>query len=209
MYTLFALQYKKIFVSVFLVCVFSLCVQFTSAESMSGGSYTLNGSVQVITNQGQGGSYNINPSGDPIQTTNSSGGPYTLYPSGYSREASPSRSTETLTLMLGSQEDLAYTHATSSFFPLRYIEEPTLERIRISDSSMFESYDIGRGIVVNGTYGGYDFGGEKRAVFGEKTFTEKVKKVAVLTTQTTLIWIILIGLCIIALHVWKKYHENR
>lgn len=56
------------------------------AEKMQGGSYTLNGSMDVIINQGTGGTYALNPNGDGI-SSNSTGGPYVLYPTQYSNPA--------------------------------------------------------------------------------------------------------------------------
>lgn len=58
------------------------------AETMQGGPYTLNGSIDVINNQGTGGQYTLNPNGDSMGAT-LSGGSYTLYPTPYSNPVTP------------------------------------------------------------------------------------------------------------------------
>jgi len=56
---------------------------------MQGGSYTLNGSIDMIADQGQGGSYALNPSGTPLSGESSSGGTFVLFPTPYSKPADP------------------------------------------------------------------------------------------------------------------------
>jgi hypothetical protein len=61
------------------MCLILLCfiisVHSVSAQTMSGGPYTLNGSVGVVTDQGQGGGYSLSPISSNTYTTdlNSSG----------------------------------------------------------------------------------------------------------------------------------------
>ncbi|MES2985983.1 MAG: hypothetical protein V4686_02565 [Patescibacteria group bacterium] len=76
---------KKLYILIFIVLI---SLQ-SSAETMTGGGYTLNGGVDTTIGQGQGGTYTLSSNGDPLSTQNSSGGTYTLYPTPYSTAIVP------------------------------------------------------------------------------------------------------------------------
>lgn len=63
--------------------IIALHINTASAETMSGGGYTLNGGLDVFSGQGSGGGYTLNPYGDPL-SLGSTGGGYTLQATPYS-----------------------------------------------------------------------------------------------------------------------------
>lgn len=200
LHILLQLEYKKItFVLCF--CIF-FCVTSISAESMSGGVYTLNGSLQVVTNQGESSTYVLNPGGDTILTNNASGGTYTLYPSGYNRESTVTPLTSALSSQLsfsGSREEILYTQSTSTLHVPIYVGDENLYPVNYNtQENKITPYD-----------NSYGFGTNKKFKFGEKVFTEKVTEVVKITRNITLIWIICVGLFLISLHIWRKYHMNK
>ena len=76
----------RIFLFFFFSILFSLVTKDLSAETMRGGSYTLNGSVDVMIGQGEGGVYGLNLTGDG-SVSNLTGGTFALYPTPYSKPA--------------------------------------------------------------------------------------------------------------------------
>lgn len=81
-------------------------------ETLSGGSYSLNGGVTVFTEQGSGGIYVVNPSGDPI-VGEGSGGLYTLYSTPYSASSTSSSGGSSSSGSSGGTTGVGYTSTTS------------------------------------------------------------------------------------------------
>lgn len=113
-------KYKKFspkYVSAILVSlllIFFVAPSYVTAqESMSGGSYTMNGGITVFIGQGTGGSFTLNPSGDPI-TGSLSGGGYTLAPTPYSSDSSSGSSEDSSSGGSGGQSGAGYTSMISS-----------------------------------------------------------------------------------------------
>ena len=64
------------------MCVFCISVTQIDADTMSGATYTLNGGISSMSNQGESATHTLQ------SVEHSSGGTYTLYPSGNNPEVS-------------------------------------------------------------------------------------------------------------------------
>lgn len=93
--------------------IIALIAPSIHAETMTGGAYTLNGSVDVMTNQGAGGSYTLNPNGDGIGP-NSTGGNYSLYPTPYTSTTITPAVGEVIQAVMGST---GYGQSGTPFYP--------------------------------------------------------------------------------------------
>lgn len=126
-----------------------------SAETMQGGNYTLNGSVEVMVNQGAGGTYVLNPSGDPLGTS-ASGGSFVLYPTPFSFKPEVAEVLDAVvrSVTYGSSIDAAVVSreaasTSSSTSPSEQIDQENQE-------------NLGPGIIIgpNGVPGYYNENGE-------------------------------------------------
>lgn len=182
---------------VLLLCFFITSIQIY-AESMSGGTYTLNGSVGVIVGQGQAGAYTINSSGDAITMEGSTGSTYTLYPSPYAR---PQQATE--------------GQAAAALVSAIFGNENNIKFVPTVLHPTTPVHDGSRGIATNTQQNSTTTPFYKKYIyndvvhFGRGTSTAKGQSRAVSPyINWLIIKIICIGLLLIFIRMWHQYKKN-
>ncbi len=194
---------KKKYISIhILFLIIYMCTYMSvSAETMTGTTYILNGSINPITGQNQSVTQSIQSSGNPIQQQ-SSGSVYTLYSTGYIQDQPPvttsdtqSRTGQTLSgVVFGDRSD-------ASLIPSVLFSKPT-----------GDVQDVQKKVDIVEEYTQYQYttdDGVDSVQFGKKNtsvYTEEGVRVPV---NWSLVWIIILGGLLIGLEIWKRYHKNK
>lgn len=190
-----------IFILVF-CCTISHSVR---AESMSGSTYTLQGSIGVMSGQGQAGVYTLNPSGDGIVLENSSGSTYTLSATPYSRPVSVTTS--------GGQTSVGSSLGATIFGSVDGVKFVPYALSGTTSSTGVDVYNpyIGKSAqnsTSSKTYRDYTYSEYTDSVnFGRKTLVSD-RDITPTSVNWLLIKIICIGILLLFLKVWHQYRKN-
>jgi len=193
---------------IILFCICFVVSATVTAESMSGTTYTLNGSIGVIVNQGESSTYTLDSSGNPIGTGNSSGATYTLYPTPYSGTSNPGGGS-------GEQQQTSGQSGRAvggmfggeigpQFVPTILFPENTVTEIGKSETTEKEKLEIFSNAEAYKTYTYSD-----TVRFGQRTSTTSESQDVPLKIPWSLVWIIFLGGILLGLEIWKNFHKNK
>lgn len=178
----------------------------TYAENMSGSTYTLQGSIGVMSGQGQAGVYTLNPSGDGIVLENSSGSTYTLSGTPYGSRSSVTTSGGQTTSGTGIGATIFGSEEGVTFIP--YVLSGTTSK---PDARVFNPY-AGKSTqdgTSSKTYRDYMYSEYTDSVnFGRKTLMSERENSGTTSVNWLLIKIICIGVLLLFLKVWHQYRKN-
>lgn len=194
--------YKRLTLSFYIFMCFFSITKDLQAESMSGNTYTLNGSINVIEGSGISGVYSLKSSGDNISLNNSSGNIYSLYSGPYLTQEP---------VIMNSENQILGSVISSVIFGNQHYENSTNNTSYYPGTSdNFKKISFKEDILnprkSNFFYKQEKFKDDVR--FGNKTSTEEGQsRDSRIYINWLIVKIIFIGLLLIFIRVW--YQNNK